>query len=115
MAELRWIRTNQEELRMRARSGDNEDIVEDLLELDAQRRKLEDRIDEIRKERVAHQECIGQLSFQNENEAVQSHQEKMYKLGSELDEVRETLDHLEKEIEDKLRLLPDVTATSQFD
>lgn len=71
----------------------------ELLGLQSRKRRLERRIDEVRRERSRQADCIGELHFQDADAAARTHEERMAALREELTALRGRLETVEAAID----------------
>ncbi|QLH80935.1 hypothetical protein [Halosimplex pelagicum] len=110
MSETRTLERREDAIRVAVADDPSPEAVAELLALRSRKERLEDRIDEIRRERSLQADCIGELRFQGEDAAARTHEERMATLGEELTAVRERLETVETRIDRKLAVIAEPSA-----
>lgn len=110
MLEISRIREQKDEIisKLKVRNFDAEEIINELLEIDANRRKTQLELDTILSERNSISKEIGELFKSGKAQEANALKEKTTEINKQAEELKEALSVLDNEQQEKLYLIPNV-------
>ncbi len=113
MLQLAVLRANPEEVKEKlgVRNFREINLVDEIISKDEERRKYNFQFDEIKSKVNAASKEIGQLMAKGSKEAAEERKKEVELLKSELNPVQQTLDELEKQVNELLLRLPNLPAS----
>ncbi len=108
MLDIRWIRQHPEEAiaRLKKRNILAEEIIQQILQLDEQRRQLQTRLDESRKQLNERSRQIGQLMRAGQKEEAQRLQAETSRLKQEIQALESEMEKVQKQLRELLITTP---------
>lgn len=110
MLEISRIREQKDEIisKLKIRNFDAEAIINELLEIDSNRRKTQLELDTILSERNSISKEIGELFKSGKAQEANALKEKTTEINKQAEELKEALSVLDNEQQEKLYLIPNV-------
>lgn len=110
MLEISRIREQKDEIisKLKVRNFDAEAIINELLEIDANRRKTQLELDTILSERNSISKEIGELFKSGKAQEANALKEKTTEINKQAEELKEALSVLDNDQQEKLYLIPNV-------
>ena len=114
MLQINFIKSNKEEVieRLRVKKFSDTNLVNRIIELDDERKKLQFEFDETQSKINGASKEIGQLMAARKKEAAEEKKTEVAALKSSLQPVSEKLAVVEKELHDELIKLPNLPHAS---
>jgi seryl-tRNA synthetase len=113
MLQLSYIRSNTAEVKQRlaVKNFKEPGIIDEIIEVDEERRKLTFRFDETKSKINAASKEIGQLMSKGSKDEAEARKQDVEKLKKELSPIQEELDAAEKKLNSLLVSLPNLPAS----
>jgi seryl-tRNA synthetase len=110
MLDLNFIRENPEKVKAALVDLNIEAPIDEILQLDQQRRDLLKGVEALRQERNSGSKMIGQLMREDKKEEAEIQKQRMSEIGDQIDQLDETLRQVEADLYDKQLYVPNMPA-----
>ena len=110
MLDLNYIRQNVAEVKAALVKLNTEAPIEEILQLDQQRRDLLKEVEALRQERNVGSKAIGKLMAEGKKAEAETQKQHMTDLGDKISQLSEMLRQIETDLEDKLLYVPNMPA-----
>src|SRR5512134_3985519 len=101
MLDLNFIRENPDKVKVALRDLNTDAPIDEILELDRQRRELLKEVEALRQERNAGSKAIGQLMREGKKAEAEAQKEAMARLGDKISALDEQLRQVEVDLYNK--------------
>ena len=111
MIDIRLIRTEPERVKENMRKKFQHEkvgLVDEVLELDRQFRETKSRCDELRSQRNSISKGIGALMAKGQKEEAEKNKARVVEINNELEELARLEEKLEKDIRERMLLIPNI-------
>jgi len=111
MIDIRLIRTEPERVKENMRKKFQHEkvgLVDEVLELDRQFRETKSRCDELRSQRNSISKGIGVLMAKGQKEEAEKNKARVVEINNELEELARLEEKLEKDIRERMLLIPNI-------
>ncbi len=108
MLDLNYIRQNPDEVKARLADLNTEAPIDEILQLDQQRRDLLKEVEALRQERNSGSKAIGQLMREGKKAEAETQKQRMTEIGDKISELDETLRQVEADLLDKQLWVPNM-------
>ncbi|MCG3211022.1 MAG: Serine--tRNA ligase [Anaerolineae bacterium] len=108
MLDLNYIRQNPDEVKARLADLNTEAPIDEILQLDQQRRDLLKEVEALRQERNSGSKAIGQLMREGKKAEAETQKQRMTEVGDKISELDETLRQIEADLADKQLWVPNM-------
>jgi seryl-tRNA synthetase len=108
MLDLNFIRENPDQVKAALRDLNTDAPIDEILDLDRQRRDLLKEVETLRQERNAGSKAIGQLMREGKKAEAEAQKEEMSRIGDKIGELDETLRQVEADLYDKQLYVPNM-------
>lgn len=111
MIDIRLIRTEPERVKENMRKKFQHEkvgLVDEVLELDRQFRETKSRCDELRSQRNSISKGIGALMAKGQKEEAEKNKARVVEINNELEELAKLEEKLEKDIRERMLLIPNI-------
>lgn len=111
MIDIRLIRTEPERVKENMRKKFQHEkvgLVDEVLELDRQFRETKSRCDELRSQRNSISKGIGALMAKGQKEEAEKNKVRVVEINNELEELARLEEKLEKDIRERMLLIPNI-------
>lgn len=111
MLDLNFIRQNPDKVKETLIDLNIEAPIEEILQLDQQRREILKEVEELRRERNSGSKVIGQLMREGKKEEAEAKKQRMTEVGDKIKEYDETLHQIETDLVDRQLYIPNMPAS----
>jgi seryl-tRNA synthetase len=108
MLDLNFIRENPDKVKATLRDLNTEAPIDEILELDRQRRELLKEVEALRQERNAGSKAVGQLMREGKKAEAEAKKEEMAHIGDKIGQLDEKLRQVEAELYEKQLYVPNM-------
>lgn len=108
MLDLNFIRENPDLVKAKLDDLNTEAPIDEILQLDEQRRELLKEVEALRNERNTGSKAIGQLMREGKKDEAEAQKTKMSQIGDKIKELDETLRQVEADLLDKQLYVPNM-------
>ncbi|MBN1991876.1 MAG: serine--tRNA ligase [Anaerolineae bacterium] len=108
MLDLNFIRENPDQVKAALVNLNTEAPIDEILELDRQRRDILKEVETLRQERNAGSKAIGQLMRQGKKDEAETQKQRMTDLGDRISRLDEQLRRIETDLLDKQLYVPNM-------
>ncbi|RME45466.1 MAG: serine--tRNA ligase [Caldilineae bacterium] len=108
MLDLNFIRKNPEQVKEALRILNTDAPVDEILQLDEQRRALLKEVEALRAERNAGSKAIGRLMREGKTEEAEAQKKRMAEIGDRIDALNDDLRRVEDALHHNLLLVPNM-------
>ena len=108
MLDITYIREHPDQVKQALVDLNTEAPIDDILELDRQRRKLLQEVEALRAERNAGSKQIGALMREGQRDEAEALKGRMGQIGDEIAAIDESLRHVEAELREKQLWVPNM-------
>lgn len=108
MLDLNFIRENPDKVKAALRDLNTEAPIDEILELDRQRRELLKEVEALRQERNVGSKDIGQLMRAGKTEEAEAKKVQMGQIGDRINQIDERLRQVEADLNDKQLYVPNM-------
>ena len=108
MLDLNYIRQNPDEVKAKLVDLNIEAPIDEILQLDQQRRDLLKEVEALRQERNTGSKAIGQLMREGKKDAANAQKQRMTEVGDKISELDEQLRQIESDLQEKQLWVPNM-------
>ncbi len=108
MLDLNYIRQNPDEVKARLLDLNTEAPIDEILQLDEQRRELLKEVEALRQERNSGSKAIGLLMREGKKEEAEAQKQRMTEVGDKISALDETLRQVEADLNDRQLWVPNM-------
>ncbi|MBN1218481.1 MAG: serine--tRNA ligase [Anaerolineae bacterium] len=108
MLDLNFIRENPQQVKAALLDLNTEAPIDEILELDRQRREILKEVEALRQERNTGSKAIGQLMREGKKEEAAAQKQRMSDLGDQISQLDEQLRQIESDLYDKQLYVPNM-------
>lgn len=108
MIDLNFIRENPDKVKAALKDLNTEAPIDEILELDRQRRELLKEVEALRQERNAGSKAIGQLMQQGQKAEAEAQKQRMSDIGDKIKELDDQLRQIEADLYDRQLYVPNM-------
>jgi seryl-tRNA synthetase len=108
MLDLNFIRENPDKVKAALVDLNTEAPIDEILELDQQRRNLLKEVEALRQERNVGSKAIGQLMREGKKEEAEAQKERMSDIGDQISQLDEQLRQVEADLYDRQLYVPNM-------
>ncbi len=108
MLDLNFIRENPNKVKAALKDLNTDAPIDEILELDRQRRELLKQVEALRQERNAGSKAIGQLMQQGQKAEAEAQKQRMSDIGDKIKELDDQLRQIEADLYDRQLYVPNM-------